>query len=188
MPPDPPTAARAIPRTTVASHTRARQNGSRGTLFEQFHTLGAECSPSRASWFTGRSPSDKAVRIHLVIGSHADNVGKGCGDYLNTTTPTIPVSVANLNAHRYIVSRTCSKTGWGMPPPYLPSLLPSIELAAQVGAWRYLPFLSFMLTVLNVDDVKPKHRTRTRTRSRTFKTVMKSAGYRTAHFGKASER
>ena len=132
MPPDPPTAARAIPRTTVASHTRARQNGSRGTLFEQFHTLGAECSPSRASWFTGRSPSDKAVRIHLVIGSHADNVGKGCGDYLNTTTPTIPVSVANLNAHRYIVSRTCSKTGWGMPPP-LPPISPPLHRISRAS-------------------------------------------------------
>lgn len=61
-----------------------------GTLFEQFHTLGAECSPSRASWFTGRSPSDKAVRIHLVIGDHASNVGKGCADYLNVSTPTVP--------------------------------------------------------------------------------------------------
>jgi arylsulfatase A-like enzyme len=60
-----------------------------GTLFSDFHTLGAECSPSRASWFTGRSPSDKRVRIHLVIGDHATNVKKGCADYINTTTATV---------------------------------------------------------------------------------------------------
>eukprot|EP00037_Helgoeca_nana_P017603 m.166777 g.166777 ORF g.166777 m.166777 type:complete len:539 (+) comp24061_c1_seq1:76-1692(+) len=60
-----------------------------GTRFTDFHTLGAECSPSRASWTTGRSPSDSAVRIHLVIGGHADNVKKGCADYLNTSTPTV---------------------------------------------------------------------------------------------------
>ena len=60
-----------------------------GTLYTNFHTLGAECSPSRASWLTGRSPSDKAVRIHLVIGNHATNVMKGCADYLNTSTPTV---------------------------------------------------------------------------------------------------
>ena len=63
--------------------------GAEGTVFTNFHTLGAECSPSRASWMTGRSPSDKLVRIHLVIGNHATNVGKGCGDYVPTSTPTV---------------------------------------------------------------------------------------------------
>ena len=29
------------------------------------------------------------MRINLVIGSHATNVGKGCGDYVPTTTPTV---------------------------------------------------------------------------------------------------
>ena len=66
-----------------------------GTLFTDFHTLGAECSPSRASWVTGRSPSDKAVRIHLVIGDHANNANKGCADYLNTSTPTIMSTLAS---------------------------------------------------------------------------------------------
>ena len=51
-----------------------------GTLFTDFHTLGAECSPSRASWVTGRSPSDPAVRIHLVIGDPVS--------YTHLTLPT----------------------------------------------------------------------------------------------------
>jgi len=60
-----------------------------GTTFWNFHTLGAECSPSRASWMTGRSPSDKAVGINLVIGNHETNVGKGCADWVNLSTPTV---------------------------------------------------------------------------------------------------
>ena len=59
-----------------------------GTLFTDFHTMGAECSPSRASFMTGRSPSDKAVRIHLVIGDHRMNQEKGCADFLAPSTAT----------------------------------------------------------------------------------------------------
>ena len=39
---------------------RLDRMAAEGTLFTDFHTLGAECTPSRASWMTGRSPSDKA--------------------------------------------------------------------------------------------------------------------------------
>ena len=62
-----------------------------GILFTDFHTLDAECSPSRASFMTGRSPSDNEVRIHLVIsGQHDQNIEKcQCADYLNTTVPTV---------------------------------------------------------------------------------------------------
>ena len=73
----------------IPATPRLQQMGAEGTVFTNFHTLGAECSPSRASWMTGRSPSDKLVKIHLVIGNHATNVGKGCGDYVPTSTPTV---------------------------------------------------------------------------------------------------
>jgi hypothetical protein len=68
---------------------RLQQMADEGTTYTNFHTLGAECSPSRASWMTGRSPSDQLVRINLVIGSHATNLGKGCGDYVPPSTPTV---------------------------------------------------------------------------------------------------
>jgi N-acetylgalactosamine-6-sulfatase len=62
-----------------------------GTVFTDFHTLGAECSPSRASFMTGRSPSDDEVRIHLVISSkHEQNQQKClCADFLDTSVPTV---------------------------------------------------------------------------------------------------
>ena len=61
-----------------------------GRIFSDFHTLGAECSPSRASWMTGRSPSDKDVRIHLVIGPNPSfNEGRDCANELNTSVPTV---------------------------------------------------------------------------------------------------
>ena len=68
---------------------RIDRMAAEGTLFTDFHTMGAECSPSRASFMTGRSPSDKAVRIHLVIGDHAMNKEKGCADFLDPNTPTV---------------------------------------------------------------------------------------------------
>ena len=68
---------------------RLDRMAAEGTLFTDFHTMGAECSPSRASFMTGRSPSDKAVRIHLVIGDHAMNQAKGCADFLDPNTPTV---------------------------------------------------------------------------------------------------
>ena len=36
---------------------RLTKMAAEGTTYTNFHTLGAECSPSRASWMTGRSPS-----------------------------------------------------------------------------------------------------------------------------------
>jgi arylsulfatase A-like enzyme len=68
---------------------RLQKMADEGTLYTNFHTLGAECSPSRASWMTGRSPSDRLVRISLVIGNHRSNKGKGIGDYVPTSTPTV---------------------------------------------------------------------------------------------------
>ena len=72
-----------------------------GTTYTNFRTLGAECSPSRASWMTGRSPSDRLVRINLVIGSHATNVAKGCGDYVPLSTPTV---FSTMHAAGYFVA------------------------------------------------------------------------------------
>ena len=72
-----------------------------GTVHTNFRTLGAECSPSRASWMTGRSPSDRLVRINLVIGSHETNVGKGCGDYVPVATPTV---FSTMHAAGYFVA------------------------------------------------------------------------------------
>eukprot|EP00994_Dinema_validum_P006107 NODE_436_length_1698_cov_64.612492_g318_i0.p1 GENE.NODE_436_length_1698_cov_64.612492_g318_i0~~NODE_436_length_1698_cov_64.612492_g318_i0.p1 ORF type:complete len:522 (-),score=178.90 NODE_436_length_1698_cov_64.612492_g318_i0:133-1647(-) len=63
------------------------QLAKEGTLFTQFHTMGAECSPSRASFMTGRSPSDKKVRIHLVIDDHHDT--RGSADFLDPKTATV---------------------------------------------------------------------------------------------------
>lgn len=71
------------------STPRLDQMAREGTLFTAFHTMGAECSPSRASFMTGRSPSDKKVRIHLVIGDHDMNQQKGCADFLATSTATV---------------------------------------------------------------------------------------------------
>lgn len=63
-------------------------------------TLGAECSPSRASWLTGRSPSDARVRINLVLASRAQNKVRGNVDFLNTSTPTV-TSVLKQSPHGY---------------------------------------------------------------------------------------
>ena len=59
---------------------------------------------------TGRSPSDKLVKIHLVIGDHATNVGKGCGDFVPPTTPTV---TSTVHASGYF-------TGHFGPPPGTP--------------------------------------------------------------------
>ena len=67
---------------------RLDRMAAEGTLFTDFHTMGAECSPSRASFMTGRSPSDKKVRVHLVIGAHDMNAAKGCADFLDPVTAT----------------------------------------------------------------------------------------------------
>lgn len=61
-----------------------------GTRFTDFHTLGAGCSPSRASWLTGRSPADPAVRIHFALSSTPEkNAAKGNANYIAPSTPTI---------------------------------------------------------------------------------------------------
>jgi arylsulfatase A-like enzyme len=80
---------------------RLQQMADEGTTYTNFRTLGAECSPSRASWMTGRSPSDRLVRINLVIGNHAVNVGKGCGDYVPVSTPTV---FSTMHAAGYFVA------------------------------------------------------------------------------------
>lgn len=70
---------------------RLTKLASEGTAFTHFHTLGAECSPSRASFLTGRSPSDNDVRIHLVIGN-TDEACKEkceCNGYIPTRVPTV---------------------------------------------------------------------------------------------------
>lgn len=92
---------------------RIERLAQEGTVFSDFHTLGAECSPSRASWLTGRSPSDAAVRIHLVLGSRAQNRMKGNADFLNASVPTV-TSVMNNSGYR---TGHFGKWHLGMLPP-----------------------------------------------------------------------
>jgi len=70
---------------------RLSKLAAEGTAFTHFHSQAAECSPARASFLTGRSPSDDAVRIHLVISDKSQtNIDKcGCADYLDPTVPTV---------------------------------------------------------------------------------------------------
>eukprot|EP00965_Chrysotila_dentata_P220240 6191656-Pleurochrysis_carterae.AAC.2 len=62
-----------------------------GTAFNDFHVLSPECSPSRASFLTGRSPGDPRVRLHAVTtNSEEDNLHKcGMAPFLDPKLPTV---------------------------------------------------------------------------------------------------
>lgn len=70
---------------------RLTKLASEGTAFTHFHSLAPECSPARASFLTGRSPSDDKVRIHLVISNNPQtNKDKcACADYIDPSVPTV---------------------------------------------------------------------------------------------------
>lgn len=58
-----------------------------GTLYEQFYVCGSVCSPTRASFMSGRFPAE--VGVHTAIGLAEVNESRGVAQWLDPKLPTI---------------------------------------------------------------------------------------------------